>query len=128
MNKNRIALTFMLFACCFSLWLTFKGGKITSFTPVSYSIRSIELGKDDPNKLNIVLNNGIMVQGKLPVTIVPEAKNKIIDFLTESNNPKVLLKGKQESVWVVDVLVEFNGQNVSLTDWLKTNKLAYQTF
>jgi hypothetical protein len=74
-----------------------------------------------------------MVQGKLSVTIVPEARNKIIDFLTEINNPKVLLKGKQESVWIVDVLVETNGngvvfQNVSLTDWLKTNKLAYQTF
>jgi len=75
-----------------------------------------------------------MVQGKLAVVIVPEARNKIIDFLTESTNPKVLLKGKQENVWIVDVLVETNGSggivlmNVSLTDWLKTNKLAYQTF
>lgn len=123
----------MLFACCFSLWVTFRGIKTSSFLPVSYSIHSIELGKDELNRFNIILNNGIMVQGKLAIAIVPEARNKIIDFLTESSNPRVLLKGKQEGVWIVDVLVETNGngvvfQNVSLTDWLKTNKLAYQTF
>ena len=129
MDKNRLALSFMVFASCFALWLTFKDVKTPSvFQPVSYSIRSIELGKDDPNKFNIVLNNGIIVQGKLTAVIANESRAKIIDFLSEANNPKVLLKGRQEGVWIVDVLVELNGKNVSLTEWLKINKLAYQTF
>jgi uncharacterized protein YpmB len=96
----------------------------------TYSVKKITVLAG--NEFDITLDNGKRIYAKLAVTTVPDAKHRVITYLNETINPKVVILGKQGETWIVDLYVRMESQaslldeEVSLSNWLKENGLIWQ--
>ncbi|MHA1948695.1 MAG: hypothetical protein ACW99G_03015 [Candidatus Thorarchaeota archaeon] len=83
------------------------------------------------NEFDITLDNGKRIHAKLAVNSVPDAKHKVITYLNQTTNPKVVVLGKQGDIWIIDLYVRKELQaslyeEISLTSWLKDSGLIWQ--
>lgn len=77
--------------------------------------------------IDVTIKNKDRLMAKLNIVATDDAKEKVLDLLNESSNPKVLLKEKQpDGRWVVDFFFINNGKEVNLTEWLIKNNLVYK--
>lgn len=86
----------------------------------------------DGNDFDLKLEDGTRVRGHLRVSTVPEAKDKVIRFINNSKNPRVVLYryNPEEKFWEIDLLLEAQQSSVlgdtSLTAWLRQEKLVWE--
>ena len=68
------------------------------------------------------------ILGKLPVMATDNAKEKVVDLLNHSTNPKVVLQEKQpDGRWTIDFFfTNSEGKEVNLVEWLSSNNLVYK--
>lgn len=68
------------------------------------------------------------ILGKLSVMATDNAKDKVVDLLNHSTNPKVVLQEKQlDGRWTIDLFfMNSEGKEVNLVDWLISNNLVYK--
>lgn len=83
------------------------------------------------NEFDLKLENGKRIHAKLVVNTVPDAKYRVINYLNETQKPRVVILGKQGDTWMVDLHVRMESQaslwkEVSLTNWLKENELVWE--
>ena len=83
------------------------------------------------NEFDLKLENGKRIHAKLLVNTVPDAKHRVIDYLNQTQQPRVVILGRQGDTWMVDLYVRMESQaslweEVSLTNWLKENELIWQ--
>lgn len=50
-------------------------------------------------------------------------KNRVVKFLNSSSQPKMIILNKMNDIYVVDIVVLFEGKSISLTDWLVDQNL-----
>lgn len=79
------------------------------------------------NEFDIKLDNGQRIHAKLQITAVPEAKTQVIRLLNSSKNPQVIICGKKDEFWLVDIILTTD-RNISLTEWLQSNKLSWDSY
>jgi len=67
------------------------------------------------------------ILGKLPVMATENAKEKVLDLLNHSTNPKVVLREKQpDGRWTIDFFFTNNEKEQNLVEWLSSNNLVYK--
>ncbi len=83
----------------------------------------------DSNEFDLKLKDPIRgekrVLVKLPLRNSKDAKEYIISFLNECENPKVHLISWKEDRWVAEIILKHNGKDVKLSSWLKEQGLAF---
>ena len=82
------------------------------------------------NEFDLKLENGKRIHAKLLVTPVPDAKQRVITYLNQIQNPRIVVLGRQGDTWMIDLYVRTESQaslweEVSLTKWLKENELVW---
>ena len=64
---------------------------------------------------------------KLFVLATDNSKEKVVDLLNHSTNPRVILREKQaDGHWKVDFFLFNDGKEINLVDWLSANNLIYK--
>jgi hypothetical protein len=95
-------------------------------TKNTFSEREIEkIFVIDKNSFDVILEDQSKITVSLPVNATDEAKQKIIELLKESSNPKVILYNKRkDGRWLADLKFLFKEKEISLKDWLSSNDLV----
>lgn len=94
----------------------------------SYPVQSVDVLQG--HEYDLKLSNGSRIRAYLEVDSTPEAREQVVRFLNRSRKPRVvLLKRKDAGHWYVELMVQPRdggfGQEVSLSDWLRAKRLAY---
>lgn len=92
-----------------------------------YDVRTVVVLRGDTFDLTIKDKDNSRIMGKLPVIATENAKQKVLDQLNHSTNPKVVLREKQpDGRWTIDFFFTSNGKEVNLVEWLGSNNLVYK--
>lgn len=73
------------------------------------------------HEFDLTFSDGRRVLARLAVKTPEKAKDKVVAYINQSNNPTCLVFDKDDEFWTVDIL--FN--SVSLTDWLRAQNLIW---
>ena len=107
--------------------------KVVKADKKSYAVKTIELVSGDI--FDIILEEGnTRILAKLDVFTTRTAKEKVRAFVNKCTNPRVILKEKviglplagDTPMWMVDLYVTHQGQEIRLSDWLSQNNLVYK--
>lgn len=97
----------------------------------SYGVKTIELVGGD--LFDVILEDGnTRILAKLEVFTTRSAKEKVRAFLNECTNPRVVLKERLQNnasgppMWMVDMYVTHQGQELKVSDWLTQQNLVYK--
>lgn len=96
----------------------------------SHAVKTIELVSGDI--FDIILEEGdTRILAKLDVFTTRTAKEKVRAFVNKCTNPRVILKERVSGsgdtpMWMVDLYVTHQGQEIRLSDWLLQNNLVYK--
>ena len=82
------------------------------------------------NDYDILLEDGRRIKASLGVYPTPDSKDKVVNFLNRSSNPRVILKQQDDGCWLVSLYVVAKNtadQNVEidLSTWLREKNLVY---
>lgn len=138
-EHNWILVIFMLFlAVILSFLLNRKGLEFgnpnttdisTFLTGKSYKVNYIRVLSG--SEFDLRLDNGKRIHARLAVNTSPDAKTKVITYLNyNGNQPRVVILGKQDDAWIVDLYVRKESQpfeEVSLTKWLQESGLVWES-
>lgn len=140
MNKNDKILFLFLMLITTSVFLYLFNYRIkVHYENDSISNALIEL-KDpvDIIKINVIkghefeitLKDGRIIHGILNVESIKGSEKQVINLLSNSNNPKVILLEKNSNIWTVQIYITTKGLNnsniqVDLSEWLRQKKLIY---
>jgi len=78
------------------------------------------------NEFEIKLENGEKIHGRLAVNVTPDAKDKIVRLIHSSRNPRAILRKKIGDIWVVDIVVDKQADEIRLSEWLTDNNLVWK--
>lgn len=93
----------------------------------TYDVKKIIVLRGDSFDITLKDDSETRVLGVLSVSATEDAKQKVIDLLNNSLKPKVVLSKKQsDNRWLVNIFVEVNEKQISLSEWLESNKLVYK--
>lgn len=93
----------------------------------TYDVKKLIVLRGDSFDITLKNTDETRVLGVLSVSATDDAKQKVIDLLNNIIKPKVILKEKQsENRWLVDIFFVANDKEVSLSEWLESNKLVYK--
>lgn len=96
----------------------------------SYSVQTVNVLNG--HEFDLQLANGKRIRGFLEVTAAPEAKKEVVRLLNNSRKPRVILKRrKDDGHWCIELLVQPQSEGwqreVNVADWLRANRLAYDS-
>ena len=93
-----------------------------------FEARRVIVLRGDSFDITIKDASNTRILGKLPVMATDNAKEKVLDLLNHSTNPKVVLQEKQpDGRWTIDFFfVNSEGKEVNLVEWLSSNNLVYK--
>jgi len=91
---------------------------------LSYQITKIEIVSGD--EFYLKLDDGRSIKAHLEVDTLPGTKSKVIGLLNDSKLPRVKIRRKDQDGWLVDIFLSQNGQEISLSDWLRLNKMVLE--
>lgn len=77
------------------------------------------------DEFDIKLRRNKRIHAKLKVASVPEAKEKVILLINSSIEPKIQLFGEVGGIWLIDIVLTHDSQQVLLSDWLAQNDLVW---
>jgi hypothetical protein len=99
---------------------------IDSYNPIS--IKTIDvIGGDE---FDLVLADGRRIHAILDVRSTPDAKAKVLAFINQCTNPRIVVQQHRNNVWVVSMYIttsNASGEDVeiSLSKWLREKRLVY---
>jgi hypothetical protein len=97
-----------------------------SYKGKSFEVRRISVQTGSAFDMTLKDDKVVRVLADLSVHATAESKQKIVDLLNNSNQPRVVLRDrKSDGRWLVDFFVKQNGVDVNVADWLLKNKLVY---
>jgi len=76
------------------------------------------------HEFSLMLADGRMVRAFLGTSSTPEAKPEVVRWINKAKRCQVVIRHTSDSV-SADLLLTQNGEDVSLTDWLYANNLAW---
>lgn len=92
-----------------------------------YDVRKVTVLRGDTFDLTMKDKDNTRILGKLSVMATDNAKEKVLDVLNHSTNPRVVLREKQsDGRWTIDFYFTNNGKEVNLVEWLSSNNLVYK--
>lgn len=92
-----------------------------------FSVRRITVIDGGTFDLLLKDDDSTRVLCELDVKSTNDAKSKVIDLLNASQQPKVKFIKKQDNgKWMIDLYVSEDSKQISLSAWLKENKLVYR--
>lgn len=92
-----------------------------------YNVRKIIVLRGDNFDLTMKDENNTRILGKLSVMATDNAKEKVLDLLNHSINPRVILREKQpDGRWIIDFSFTNNDKELDLVQWLISNNLVYK--
>lgn len=92
-----------------------------------FSVRRITVIDGSTFDLLLKDEDSTRVLCELDVKATGDAKLKVLDFLNSSQRPQVKLIRRQENgKWLVDLTINESDKQISLSSWLKENKLVYR--
>jgi len=125
----------MFLAVILSFLLDRKGVKYLNLNPQdissyfsgkSYKVNYIRVLSG--NEFDLRLDNGKRIHARLAVNAVPNSKKKVITYLNDNGTqPRVVILGQKENTWIVDLYVQKELREESLTEWLKKNDLVWES-
>jgi len=80
------------------------------------------------HEYDLTLVDGSRIRAYLTVRSTPEAKDRVVHFLNNTTNPKVVLieRSKNNGNWYVDLLLVEGENEISISKWLSANNLVYR--
>jgi hypothetical protein len=78
------------------------------------------------HEFDLTFENGKRILGKLEVKTPVDATKKVVRLLRKSTNPRAILLRDCESYWEVDLRINVDGRETTLSDWLKENRLVWE--
>ncbi len=101
-----------------------KFNQIDNFTRL-YNIKSIRI-LDSTFEVVANIDNQIKcIECRNIYKIKSNSKNKIINFLNSVEKPRLLIFSKITELYVSDFIFIQNGNDIKFSEWLKSNRLAY---
>jgi hypothetical protein len=92
-----------------------------------YKVSKVIVLRGDTFDLTLNDSDFTRVLGKLSVLATDNSKEMVLHFLNHSSDPKVVLLEKQlDGRWTIDFLVDKDGEEVNLAQWLTSNNLVYK--
>lgn len=92
-----------------------------------FDVRKVIVLHGDSFDITMKDEGSTRILGKLPVMATENAKEKVLDLLNHSTNPKVVLREKQpDGRWTIDFFFTNNGKELNLSEWLSSNNLVYK--
>ena len=92
-----------------------------------YSVRRIAVLDGSTYDVLLKDEEGTRVLCELEIKATTDAKPKVLDLLNASHQPLLKLIRRQENgKWLVNLSVTDEGKSVSLSSWLRENKLVYR--
>jgi len=92
-----------------------------------YDVRKVTVLRGDTFDLTMKDKDNTRILGKLSVMATDNAKEKVLDVLNHSTNPRVVLREKHsDGRWTVDFFFTSNGKEFNMVEWLSTNNLVYK--
>jgi len=91
-----------------------------------YNVRKITVLQG--HEFDITLEDGRRVLARLSIKTPPQAKQKVVSFISHSRKPRCVVLDKNSDFWTVDLLVEdvrMSNSNQSVTEWLRQQNLAW---
>ena len=90
------------------------------------------IGVLDGDEFDVRLRDQTRIRCQLRVDTVPQAKDKVIRFINNSTNPRVVIfdHDSETNVWEVDILLDASGSAIgdtSLTLWLIEEDLVWES-
>lgn len=93
----------------------------------TFEVKKLIVLRGDSFDITLKDTTETRVLGVLSVSATDDAKQKVIDLLNKSIKPRVVLNEKQsDNRWSVNIFVIVNDKEVSLSEWLESNKLVYK--
>lgn len=97
-----------------------------SYKGKSFEVRRVAVQAGSAFDMTLKDDKVARVLADLSVHGTAEAKQKVVDLLNNSTQPRVVLRDrKPDGRWLVDFFVKQNGAEVNVADWLLKNKLVY---
>lgn len=92
-----------------------------------FDVRKVTVLRGDSFDITMKDEGNTRILGKLPVMATENAREKVLDLLNHSTNPKVVLREKQpDGRWTIDFFFVSNGTEMNLSEWLSSNNLVYK--
>lgn len=91
----------------------------------SYKVKSIKLLEDTFEITFLQNTEYVTIEGVSFYKIKSTAKNKIINFLNDIENPRLFIITRTSDLYTVDFIFSQNGQDIKFSEWLKSNRLIY---
>ena len=85
------------------------------------------------HEFDLELDNGKRIHARLQKGSVPEAKERVIQFLNENLKNRTVyakvydkvIQDHAEDIWIVDLIVKTEDGDLSLTEWLEEKGLIW---
>ena len=91
------------------------------------NVKEINVLKGD--EFSLLLGDNRRIHAILDVRSIPDSKEKLLRFLNDCTNPRVILKGENNGVWQVEMFVTTQSSSgeveISVSKWLRDKKLVY---
>ena len=99
------------------------------FVGKKLSVKRIQILKGDFFDI-LLFEKEQRILAKLSVMATDDSKQKVLDMMHHSSNPKILIKGfstKNDGYWIVDIFFVHEEKELSLTEWLTENNFIYKS-
>lgn len=138
-NKNKFLVLLWTVAICSCLCLIVKH-KLNIHYKKNIVINSVlELRNPIPilkidvikgHEFDLTLSDGRIIHALLSVESIRNSKSKVIDLLSISTDPKVILLNKKDNFWIVEIYLTIKDSKneeieISINEWLKQKNLVY---
>lgn len=89
----------------------------------TYKIETIRVQQG--HEFEIKLYDVGWIKGYLQNKTPALAQKPVIELLNQSKNPRVVLVEQLDNAWKVEIIVELDGKDVKLLDWLTEQGLIF---
>lgn len=100
--------------------------KTSSLLDQSRPIVVREISVIDANSFDLVLENQNKITVSLPIEVDEKNKQKIMELISKSSSPRLILYNKKGNKWFGDLKFLFKEKEISLKDWILSNSLVEQ--
>lgn len=90
----------------------------------TFPVKKVQVLKGD--SFSFTLEDGSRVLGHIKTKATEDSKQKVIDLINHCENPRIHLVHKEDEGWLIEFKFHYQGNEISLDNWLTANKLGYK--